>query len=257
MTMKPVFCSECGAKLTGSATFCSACGAKQEFASEVVVQTPAPVVEPVVETVPAVEPVVEAAPVAQIPAAAPENSLAAPKARISVAGLILAIAAVLVTFGTELIQMYDMATLVNYGRFSFEALAAYLRNPTFSIGLLTAWVVPLVAVVMVLIKKKPAALVGIILAVLSLVAQILLAAAYTRLLKGRVPVIFRVLPIPANAILNMVNGEALFDTLQRMAGYKIFWSAFGLQRVLPMLAYYLKNILAMAACLLAVVKKQK
>ena len=49
MENKPKFCSECGAKLTGSAIFCPECGAKQQIA-------PAP---------------------APTPAEAPENTLAA------------------------------------------------------------------------------------------------------------------------------------------------------------------------------------
>lgn len=247
MEQKPVFCSECGAKLTGSGSFCSACGMKQAA-----VPAPEAVVIPVAEPAPAPEVVV-----APVVAPAPDNSIAAPKAKISIFGLILAIAAVLMTFAVESIQMYTVASQAQYGVFSFEALWAYLRNPAFFLGLLTAWFVPLVAVVMVLIRKKPAALVGLILAGLSLLAQIIMAAAYSRLMRGHVPALFRVLPVPINTILNMVNGEGLFDTLRRMVATKALWSAYGLRSLFTVLGYYLKNILAVVACLMAVTKKQK
>ena len=240
MENKPVFCSECGARLTGSAAFCGKCGAKQPASV-----SPAPVVAPVAEAAPVV-----------IPAAAPENSLAAPKKNgISVLGLLLVLAAVFFTFITELIQLYQWGLQATYGKFSFGAALNFLRRSENVIGLLTAWVMPILALVFVLVRKKPAAIAGLALAAVTLFLQILLAACYRRFVEGY-GVRF---PLPRLWMFGyrLVNGESLFRTLRQYSGVHVLFTVFGFRAVFLGLGYYLKNILALLACLMAAVKKAK
>ncbi len=225
MENKPVFCTECGAKLTGSARFCSACGAKQEFASTV----------------------------AAVPA--PENSLVAPvKAKVSVVALIFAIAALFMTFMTESTQLYMLGTQASSdAKFSFDALGNFLPNPSLYTGLLAAWVIPIVAIVLALLKKKPAALVGLIFTGLVLLVQLVLAVLY-----HRYDAYFLGCPM-SKLILQlckMFNGEALFIVLQRVIATKALGTSYGFQSLFSQLGYYLKNILALVACLAATLKRK-
>lgn len=219
METKPVFCSECGAKLTGSTTFCSACGAKQEAA-------------------PAVQ-------------AAPDNSLAAPKVKLSVIGLIAAIFALSVTFFTEISDLCLLVFGRTYGSFDFGVLVSYLKIPAVYIGLLTAWVLPIAAVVLVLLKKKPTALVGLIVTGMILLLQIILAAYYTRYTMtygGSFPRLWYIL-------YTLCNGEHLFRYMRYVFTGSRSW-------LMPMhlgvqLSYFMKNVWVLLACLFAAIKKQK
>lgn len=236
METKPVYCPECGAKLTGGVAFCSVCGAKQQMAAQTPVTEPAPVVR-------------------KTPAAAPENSLAAPKKKLSVPGLILAIFALAVTFFTEMSHLYLLGTQPTYGAFELEAFAQaivmYLRSPQVYVGLLTAWVLPAAAVVLVLLKKKPAALAGLITTGVILVLQIFLSAYYTRYATtygGSLPRLFY-------AAYQLFNGEGLFRYLRSVFSGARSWlmsAHTGVQ-----LGYFMKNVWALLACLFALTKRQK
>ncbi len=245
MENKPVFCSECGAKLTGSAAFCSACGAKQEFAPAAVVQTPAP----------AAEPVVEAAPVVETPAAAPENSLAAPKAKMSVFGLLLAIAAICLSLTASLASfLYELYNATHGFHFDVARTAAmFLRRGGYLLGTLTGIVLPLMAMVMVLIKKKPAAIIGLVVVALVIVMQVVVASAYKGINMGRVN-LFKYVRIRPMTLFNLFNGEGLFVNMQRL--HLSSWPAMQLVRLGVDLMFYLKNILALGACLVATLKKK-
>lgn len=219
METKPVFCSECGAKLTGSTTFCSACGAKQEAA-------------------PAVQ-------------AAPDNSLAAPKAKLSVIGLIAAIFALSVTFFTEISDLCLMVFGRTYGSFDFGVLVNCLKIPAVYIGLLTAWVLPIAAVVLVLLKKKPAALAGMIATGVIILLQLLLTAYYPQYIRtygGRFP---RLL----HTAYQLFNGEYLSQYLRSAFSGQHFWQMYMYASV--QLNYVMKNVWVLLACLFTAIKKQK
>ena len=113
MENRPVFCSACGARLTGSAAFCANCGAKQAVvvAPDVSAQVVAPT---------------------SVPAAAPVNSLAAPKAKLSAFALVMT----LLALGATLLAMVlDIASYIAMG----IPTNILLTNIT---AMLTAWVAP-------------------------------------------------------------------------------------------------------------------
>ena len=244
MDNKPRFCHSCGAVLVGEAAFCASCGAKQPSA----IPTAAPATE--------AAPVVEAAPV---PAEAPETSLAAPKkASISVIGLILAIGALCLSLlGSFLFYIFNWLLFL-WGNFlepqrvDPQWLIHLLRRPDFLVGLFTGLVVPLIALVAVLIKKKPAAIIGMALIALLIVCQLVITGSYMGLMRGK-PGIFRHLPISVIAATNMVNGEKLFTWGRSIFYHKDpYWLC-----ALSDLLFHLKNYMALLACLLVATKKKK
>lgn len=267
MENKPKFCSECGAKLTGSAAFCPECGAKQEFATAPVAApapAPAPVVEPVVVPVAAVvEPVVIPAPVATAapvvspaPVAAPDNSLAAPKkAGISVFGLILAIGAIMITGIAFFLQFVSVSRGWVF-KIDFSLLGQFLRSRGVLVGILTSYVVPIVAILAVLIKKKPVALVGMILIAVCMLAQFLVMLLFSRVVTGRILTNFfgRLFL----RLMNWVNGDNLLYNLRNIfrSGRLHLRSLFSAGMVSSFF-YWCKNLLAILACLMVMVKKQK
>lgn len=252
MENKPRFCHSCGAALVGEAAFCASCGAKQPTTVRVATPVPAVASAPAVtpEPAPVVMPASAPAPVAA-PVAPPENTLV-PKAKVSTGGLILAIAAICLSLLASV--LYYVLNLRNFG----SAIAidptlytSLLRRPDFLVGLFTGIVVPLIAMIMVLTKKKPAAIIGLALTALFIVVQLIVTASYLGLMWGR-PGILKYSPISIIALTNMVNGENLFAVLR-----DLFHGRRGI--LLPTasaLFFHLKNYLALAACLLAAIKKK-
>lgn len=222
MENKPVFCSECGAKLTGSATFCASCGAKQE-------------------AVPA--PAAEAAPVS----AAPASSLAESKPKLSKFGLVMTLLALAATLLAVVLNIFYYVAV--YGRdFSNIGMSVLQSNST---AMLVAWIAPLVAMVMVLTKNKKLAAVGIIFAGASLVMQFLFGIIYTILMiKGHDMT-------SLSFIWRHLNGENLFLDLWRLFRFGANSGRQTLQILLSLfvsLIYWLKNILAAIGCLVAAKK---
>lgn len=230
MENKPVFCSECGAKLTGSATFCASCGAKQEAA-------PAPAVDVAPQVTAPVSP-------------APDSSLAAAKPKLSKFGLVMTILALGATLLAIVVNiLYYVAV---YSRdFSNIGMSVLQSNST---AMLMAWIAPLVAMVMVLTKDKKLAIIGLVLALGSIAMQFLFGIIYTILMiKGHNLT-------SLSFIWRHLNGETLFLD---------FWRLFrlgantGRQTLLALLSlfvsmlYWLKNILAACGCLVAAAKKGK
>ena len=124
MENKPKFCSECGAKLTGSAAFCPECGAKQQLAPA---PAPAPAPEPAPAPAPAPEPAPAPAP-APVSADAPETSLAAPKKLgMSVPALIIAIMALMTAGLAFLLQFIAISRNYKF-MIDFSLIGKYLRN---------------------------------------------------------------------------------------------------------------------------------
>lgn len=229
MENKPAFCSSCGAKLTEGAIFCTACGVKIEQ-----------VAPPVAETA---------------PVCVPDNSLAAPKEKVSKFGLILALAAICMTLLASLTGFLMELYHVTYG-FSYNVphMAGILLRKGSMVGSLTGVVVPAIAMVMVLLKKKPTAIIGMAVAALIIVLQILFAATYKGLLVGRVGIL-RYLPIAPATLMKLFNGETLFVNMHRL-----HFSSRPAMQLLSLgmdLSFHLKNYLALAACLAALLKKRK
>lgn len=239
MENKPKFCSECGAPLSGGA-FCGKCGAKlQVTATPQSAPAPAPAPAPVAA-----------------PAAAPENSLAAPKKLgMSVPALIMAIAALLFTGLAVLLQF--VAAWENT-KFDPNYMTGYIRSSGVLTGMLTCGLVPIVAILVTIIKKKPVALIGLILTGICFMFQLITACAYGKLMRGQVGVLFKILPVPIITVTNMINGEGLFYNLLRNIRFgitnpRVYFGA----NMMSMAMYWFKNILALASCLLVVLKKKK
>lgn len=236
MENKPVFCSECGARLTGSAAFCPACGAKQVSVAAT----------PTVDVKPAT---VSPAPVAA-PVAAPETSLATAKPQLSKFGLVMTLLALGATLLAVVLNILYYVVL--YSRdFSNIGMSVLQSNST---AMLVAWIAPLLAMVMVLTKNKKLAAVGIIFAGASLVMQFLFGIIYTILmLKGH--------DMASLAFIwRHLNGETLFLDFWRLFRFGANSGRQTLQILLSLfvsLIYWLKNILAAIGCLVAAVKKQK
>ena len=219
METKPVFCSECGAKLTGSATFCASCGAKQEAA-------PAPV------------------------SPAPDNSLAAPKAKLSVFALIVAVLTLGVTLIAIILTIVQMTIL--YGK-DFSNIGAPLLRQN-SLGMILAWVTPLVALVSVFVKNKKLAAAGLIAALVSLGIQFLFAVLYAIAMRGGIPL------KPLAFMMRTVNGESLFLDIRGLFRFGANTGRETLRYLLSLFAsglYFLKNMLAASACVVVAAKKQK
>ena len=247
MENKPKFCSECGAPLTGGA-FCGKCGAKLQV-------TAVPQSAPASTPVPAPAPAPTPAPVAA-PAAAPENSLAAPKKlRMSVPALIIAIVA-LMTAGLAVIT--QLVSAAQNTKFDPDYMTTYLRSRGVLTGMLTCGIVPIVAILVTIIKKKPVAIIGLALTAFCFLCQVIATVAYGKLMRGQVGVLFKILPIPINTFTNMINGEVLFYNLLRniRMGIKIP-RAYLNANMFSGFFYWFKNILAILSCLLVVLKKKK
>lgn len=251
MEHKPKFCSECGAKLTGSAAFCPECGAKQEVAAPV--PQPAAVVTPV----PAATPVVDAAPVVSpAPVAAPETSLAAPKkAGLSVFGLILAVVALMITGTAILLQFVSLSRSWVF-KIDFSLLGEFLKSRGVLLGILTSYVMPILAILAVLIKKKPVALAGMILTAVCMLAQFVVMLLYSRIVIGRIPM--NILGRFLLRLMNWVNGDSFLFNLRNifLASRFSVRSLFSAGMVASF-CYWCKNLLAILACLFVVTKKQK
>lgn len=226
MENKPVFCSECGAKLTGSATFCSACGTKQAAAPAAPVSAPAAAA-----------------------AAAPETSLAAPKNKLSVFGLIATLLAVGAALLAIILYICQMTVLM--GR-DFSNIGLLILRSS-SLGMVAAFVVPAFALVCVIARNKKLAVVGLIAALVSLGLQFIVCVAYPFIVRGGVPL------ARLNFILRPLNGETLFSDL---GGLFRSGANTGKETVRYLLSagasalYLLKNILAAVGCLMAAAKKK-
>ena len=263
METKPVFCSECGAKLTGSAIFCSKCGAKQQAATSPAAEVvPAPVAEPVPEVVPApvVEPVPEVVPVAApdpvpevkpapAPVSAPANALPR-KAKLSVFGLLVAVLALGATLLANILTIVNFAMV--WGNHFSDVAVSFLTNNTTS--MFVALLIPFVTLVIVFVKNKPLAAVGLILAILSLAMQFLLSIVYfIAVQRGFNQAIF-------NILLRFINGEALFLAIQqlfRAIGRNGRAVLQALPNLFASLLFFAKNLLAAFACLAVLVKRKK
>ena len=222
MENKPKFCSECGAQLTGSAAFCPECGAKQQLAP-----APAPAPEP-----------------------APENSLAAPKAKLNVFGLIVAVLALGVTLIAIILTVVQMTVL--YGKDMSNIGLPLLRQN--ALGMVTSLVAPLAAAVLVFVKNKKLALVGLLVALGSLLLQFLIAVFYVIAARGNMPL------ARLSFIFRPVNGESLFMDLWRLFRVGANTGRQSLQILLSLGAsmfYFLKNMLAASACLIVAAKKKE
>ena len=232
MENKPKFCSECGAQLTGSATFCPECGAKQQLA-------PAPAPAP-----------------APVPVEAPETSLAAPKKLgMSVPALIIAILALMTAGLAALLQFVAAAANT---KFDPNFMKIYIRNGSIWTGLLTCVIVPVIAILVTIIKKKPVAIIGLALTAVCFLCQVMVAYAYGKLIQGQVSVLFKILPLPITTLTNMINGEGLFYNLLcnirfGITNPRVYLGA----NMMSMALYWFKNILAILSCLLVVLKKKK
>ena len=234
MENKPKFCSECGAPLTGGA-FCGKCGAKlQTTAVPQSAPTPAPAPAPV-----SVE--------------APETSLAAPKKLgMSVPALIIAILALL-TAGLAVITQFVSAA--QNTKFDPNYMTTYLRNRGVVRGLLTCGIVPIVAILVTIIKKKPVAIIGLLLVVVCMMFQMIVMLGYGTLVNGRAPkALLRLL----SRLSLWTNGDVwLFNFWRNIRmGIKIP-RAYLNANTFSGFFYWFKNILAILSCLLVVLKKKK
>ena len=242
MENKPKFCSECGAPLTGGA-FCGKCGAKlQTTAVPQSAPTPAPAPAPA------------PAPVAA-PTSAPENSLAAPKKLgMSVPALIIAIVA-LMTAGLAFLLQFVVFSRNYAFKIDFSLLGKYFGQRGIVRGLLTCGIVPIVAILVTIIKKKPVAIIGLLLGVVCMMFQMIVMLGYGTLVNGRAPM----------ALLRFVsrlslwtNGDAWLYNFWRniRTGIKIP-RAYLNANMFSGFFYWFKNILAILSCLLVVLKKKK
>ena len=234
MENKPKFCSECGAPLTGGA-FCGKCGAKlQTTAVPQSAPTPAPAPAPV-----SVE--------------APETSLAAPKKLgMSVPALIIAIVALL-TAGLAVITQFVSAA--QNTKFDPNYMAMFIRHSGVLIGMLTCGIVPIIAILVTIIKKKPVALIGLLLVVVCMMFQMIVMLGYGTLVNGRAPkALLRLL----SRLSLWTNGDVwLFNFWRNIRmGIKIP-RAYLNANTFSGFFYWFKNILAILSCLLVVLKKKK
>lgn len=231
------FCPTCGAALLGEETFCGSCGAKLPAA---VHAAPAPEVA----AAPAAEPAVGTAPVT-----APANALA-PKAKPSVLGLIMSVMALGATLIAVILTVAALAWSLGTNVSTEVGIAFLTQSFTRS---LTAWIAPLAALVLVLVKKKKLAVVGIILGGLSLMLQFLFAILYVAVVSNGSA--FTAL----SPLLRLFNGVGLFFQAREL----IRFIGIGkmpphiLMNVFAALLYFAKNILAAIACLAVVIKRKK
>lgn len=250
MEHKPRFCHSCGAALVGEATFCASCGAKQPSVVPASAPAPAPVVtpEPAPAPAPAVTPEPAPAPaLVAAPVAPPESTLVA-KPTISKVGLIMGILALATTLlAALLVFLYGVALYGDVPN-SRPLLLGF-----FSIqNVLITCIVPLVAILLVLTKNKKVAIVGFILAIASLACQFIVSVAYAICMPAGVDI------SKFGFILRLVNGEGLFLDLWRLLRYGVRGGPKAMAILLNIcasLCYWLKNILAGVACLLAAKKK--
>ena len=247
MENKPKFCSECGAPLTGGA-FCGKCGAKlQTTAVPQSAPTPAPAPAPA------------PAPVAA-PASAPENSLAAPKKLgMSVPALIIAIVALLMT-GVAFLLQFSAASLQANFRLNTKLMASYLRNRGVLSGLLTCGVVPIVAILVTFIKKKPVAIIGLGLTAFCFLCQLIVMLMYGTIMYGkgiRESELLRALALLASKLSRWTNGDDGLFYVWRICVRHMKARPYMIASVFSGFFYWFKNILAILSCLLVVLKKKK
>ena len=248
MENKPKFCSECGAQLTGSATFCPECGAKQQLAP-----APAPAPAPVPASAPAPAP-------APVSVEAPETSLAAPKKLgMSVPALIIAIMALLMT-GVAFLLQFSAASLQANFRLNTKLMASYLRNRGVLSGLLTCGVVPIVAILVTFIKKKPVAIIGLGLTAFCFLCQLIVMLMYGTMMYGkgiRESELLRALALLASKLSRWTNGDDGLFYVWRICVRHMKARPYMIASVFSGFFYWFKNVLALASCLLVVLKKKK
>lgn len=227
MESKPRFCHSCGTELVGEATYCASCGAKQPAAIPNAAPDPTP---------------------APAPVATPDSPLVAPKAKLSVFGLILSLAALAVTLFGILMTVLQMSAMM--GKDFSNIGLPLLRSG--SMGMVMAFVVPLLALILVLAKNKKLTKLGMILACVSLGLQFLFAIVYPIVITRGMDM------MKLSFITRSLNGESLFMDCWRLLRFGANTGRQTLQILMSLFAsmcYFLKNILALVACLLAGKKK--
>lgn len=229
---KPRFCHSCGAALVGEAAFCASCGAKQPAAAPAPSPAPAPA--------PAPAPVVA-------PVAPPENALAVP-AKASVPAILLGVISLVLVLIAVLMSTFTRANLSMY-RGEFGMLLRYIWQ-TQGWGFIAAWIVPLVALVAAIAKKKPVAIIGLALAALSMVMQLIIMLLYNQIMRGEVRF------FGLAQLLRIVNGEYLLMQIRSVFSMPFNIRAWRMYITLvPHLGFILKNVLSLVVCLLAAKKK--
>ena len=220
----PVCCHKCGLPLPPGSAFCSRCGAQQNIAPP---------------------------PRAMAYAPAPNRLPLPGKEKISTPALLMAVAAMVLTAVAFFLYLINRTVGV-YMRTDFRFIVRFMFRTEMMISACSGMALPLAAMITVLTKKKPIALIVLILTGVCFGFQIIGTVLYEPITRNQIPAFWG-----TRYFYYLINGETLAATLKltgRYLSYKPNFIYFSMY--FSPIFYFLKNILAAVSCLIALMKKK-